>query len=1078
VVEFRLLGPLEVVVNGEVRTLPADAERAVLEVLLLNAGRVMSTNALVDALWGEQLPANAANALQGRISRLRRALTTAGLPETLVITRRPGYLVDVDPEQVDVHRFVRLVSDARGLADNGSSAEAIRLYAQARAMWRGDPLAEFSRQEWSRVEAGRLTELLLAATEEQFELELRAGRHADLVAELEALTARHPLRERLHRQLMLALYRSGRQADALAAFQRIRRTLGAELGLDPSDELRRLEQAILQQDPTLGAPVREPAPSAANTNLPTRLTSFIGRDAELQDVAELLRAGRLVTLTGPGGAGKTSLAVEAASRVLDQFTGGVWLVRLAGVAEPARMPRAVADALGVPEGPGPVEDQLIGFLRDRRALVVLDNCEHLVDACATLVEQLLGSCRLLRLLATSREPLAVPGEVQFAVPPLAVPPPDANPGQLPAYEAVQLFLDRAHGALPSFTLDPHVAPHVAEICRRLDGIPLAIELAASRVKTFPVSEIAGRLTDRFRFLTTGPRTAEARQRTLRATVEWSHQLLSEPERVLFRRLSAFRGGWSLEAAEQVCAGAGIDRADVVGLMTGLVDRSLVITDHRTGVRFRMLETLRHYAQERLVEAEEDRRIAAAHARYVAGVTEQAEPQLRGPDQGRWLRWLQEERDNIDTALSWCHDHVDDDPDLALRLVAALGWFWYFASHQHGRHDVSAVLAAATHGTPEARALALQAHAVVARPRSCIVHPHAHCADSARESVDIFTTLGETHRAALSRTLLAVEAISGTGVDDARVVLAGANDEFIRIGDAWGRALVLFVETELHGARGALDAAIETAGRALTYFRALGDHWGTSAVQYHLGLALHRAGRFDAALEVYQTALSEGRHVGMANTVQYLLANMGHAALALGDLDRAQRHFTEARTAARQLGAADSPLARLGEGFLARQRGDLGTARHHFADAVRLLTEPEAGDWAAAAITGLGFVAELSGELDEALQHHLRAWQVATGIGQAGAGSAAAAVEGLAGVAAARADGYTAAALLGSARRWRAEHHRPASPLERVDIDRADQRARDLLPADEYEAIAASPLAPAELVARLASTRPGSSPTLP
>jgi len=1051
-VEFRILGPLELVVDGEVRTLPAGAERAVLELLLLNAGRVVPASTLVDALWGEDLPANATNALQGRISRLRRVLADAGLPDALVLTRRPGYVADVDPEHVDAHRCVRLVQEARRRADQNAPLDAIRLFEEALALWRGEPLAEFGDQEWARAEISRLTALRAAAIEERVNLRLVLGHHAELVPELEELTARYPLQERLHGQLMLALYRSGRQADALAAYQRLRNTLDDELGLTPSAELRTLEQGILRQDAKLTAPVR--IRPAAQHNLPIRLTSFVGRGRELTEVDSLLRDNRLVTLTGPGGAGKTSLAIEAAAHVTDRYSGGVWLIRLAGVTDPAQVTRAVADTLGVPDGTGTIEDRLIRFLQDRTALLLVDNCEHVIDEAAALLERLLTTCGGLRLLATSREPLGVPGEVQLAVPPLDTPPTDSVGAEMAAYDAVRLFLDRARAALPSFRLDETTASSIAEVCRRLDGIPLAIELAAARIKTFPVEEIATRLDDRFGLLVAGPRTAEARQRTLRGTVEWSHQLLTEPERLVFRRLAVFRGGWSAEAAEDVCAGDGVDRSEVVSLLAALVDRSLAVADHqntaRHTVRFRMLETLRHYAAERLAEAGEHERVARAHATYYTEVAERAEPQVRGPGQGRWLQWLDTERDNVREALGWCRANGAAEPDLGLRLAGALGWLWYFASHQDGSYEVTAMLAAAADGTPAARARALQGLAVVARPRSCIVHPSGACAPSARESWEIFHEIGDHHRAAMSRTLMAVEGIGRPDVTTTVGMLAEATDEFVRAGDEWGQALALFVETELHCVAGSLDEATGLAHRTLAYFRRLDDHWGISAIQYHLGLAQHRAGRLTDAMRTYDAALTEGRLVGKANTIQYLLANMGHIALLLGDADRAERLFTEASVAAHDLGADGSPLAALGEGLLARHRGDLTAAERHFYQALGMLTAPEVRDWAAAATSGLGFVAELSGDLATAEQRHREAYLLATDVGHVGGAARAVAVEGLACVAAARDDGQSAATLLGTAARWRAETLRPATPLERHDIARADDRARMLLGPPTYE----------------------------
>jgi predicted ATPase/DNA-binding SARP family transcriptional activator len=1065
-VEFRILGPLELFVEGEVRTLPAGAERAVLELLLLNAGRVVPASTLVDALWGEDLPANAANALQGRISRLRKVLADAGLPDTMVVTRRPGYLADVDPERVDAHRFVRLVQEARRRADDNAPVEAIRLYEEALALWRGEPLAEFAGEDWARAENNRLTSLRTAAIEERVNLRLVLGHHAELVPELEELTAQYPVQERLHGQLMLALYRSGRQADALAAYQRLRRTLDDELGLTPSAELRALEQGILRQDAKLNAPDR--VRPTAQHNLPVRLTSFVGRGRELDEVLDLVRESRLVTLTGPGGAGKTSLAVEAAARVTDRYRDGVWLIRLAGVTDPAQVTRAVADTLGVPDGTGTIEDRLIRFLTGRTALLVVDNCEHVVDDAAALIERLLMTCEELRLLATSREPLAVPGEVQFAVPPLATPPADAPPAESAAYDAVHLFVDRARAALPTFRLDDVTAPAVAEVCRRLDGIPLAIELAAARIKTFPVAEIAARLDDRFGLLIAGPRTAETRQRTLRATVEWSHHLLTAPEQVVFRRLAAFRGGWSADAAERVCAGDGIDPSEILALLATLVDRSLVVADHRDTaretVRFRMLETLRHYASERLAEAGEVHRVAHAHAAYYTEVAERGEPLLRGPEQGRWLRWLDTERDNLREALAWCRANGGTEPDLGLRLAAALGWFWYFASHQDGRFEITAILSAATGGTPAARARALQGHAVVARPRSCIVHPSAECAPSARESWEILRDVGDHHRAAMSRTLVAVEGIGRPDVAAAVGMLAEAREAFVRAGDEWGQALALFVEMELHCVAGSLEEATELSHRVLAIFRRLDDHWGISAIQYHLGLAQHRAGQLTDAMRTYDAALTEGRLVGKANTIQYLLANMGHIALMLGDAERAERLFAEASVAAHDLGADGSPLAALGEGLLARRRGDLAGAERHFSEALSMLTAPEVQDWAAAATSGRGFVAELAGDLDAAEQLHRDACVLATDAGPAGAAARAVAIEGLACVAAARGDGQSAATLLGTATRWRAEAHRPATPLELYDIERAGDRARALLGPDTYEQARAAGLTePQELL---------------
>ncbi|MGY1643703.1 BTAD domain-containing putative transcriptional regulator [Geodermatophilus sp. SYSU D00703] len=1078
--EIRVLGPVEVVVDGQRRSLPGGGERELLALLALSAGRVVSVPALVDALWDETLPANPANALQVRVSKLRRALTAAGAPSTVVATRPPGYLLDIARDRVDALRFTDRVAAARATTD-ADPADAAERYREALREWHGQALAEFADAAWAGPAAARLSELRLAAREELIDLELAAGRHTEVLGDLEELSAAHPLRERLHARLMLALYRAGRQADALAAYQRARDVLDAELGLEPGAELRVLQEAILQQRPDLQAPARTvpvhtaaiPSPEPARHRLPVRLTSFLGRETDLQRVGGLLQAARLVTVTGPGGVGKTSLALEVARAAAERFRHGVGLVRLAGVTDPAQVPSAALAALDVRDvATATAEDQLLGHLRDRAVLLVLDNCEHLADACAVLAERILESCPDVRLLATSREPLAARGEVQYAVDPLPVPAATASAAELTASAAAQLFLDRVLAALPDLAIgDEADAAAVADICRHLDGMPLAIELAAARVAALPVGELARRMGDRFALLTTGPRTAEARQRTLRATVDWSYQLLTEPERVLLRRLSVFRGSWTLEAMQAVVGGEPLEPATVVDLLGRLVDRSLVVVDRATsdpaaGPRYHLLETIRQYAAERLTEAGEWDAIARAHVGYLTGLAEQAEADLRGDGQARWLPRLALERDDVDAALAWCTEHATEEPDAGLRLVASLGWYWYFATRPDGGRRVAAMLDAAPGGSSPARARALQALAVAARPGACIVHPNPDCAAAAAASRTLFAELGEQLRTALSDTLLAVEAIGSNDPTGAFGLLEQADRHFARAGDAWCAALADFVRLELHAGTGDLAEATALGHRALLAFRALGDQWGVSAIQFHLGMALHRAGRLEEALDMYEGALASVRDVGPANTVQYALAGAGHVTLLLGDLDRAAQLFADSHAVARGLGADANPRAAVGEGLLARERGDLAAARERFTVGQQLLsglTEPE---WTAVALVGLGHLAENEGDLDTAVFFHRRAWLIAPGH--------AAALEGLACVAAARADAEAAARLLGAASEWRRRRHRPAARLERADAERAERAAGALLGADDFDAAyragATRPDAVVSSVADLAAQR--------
>jgi predicted ATPase/DNA-binding SARP family transcriptional activator len=1041
-VQFRVLGPLQVVVDGTPVVLRGAAERALLTRLLLDAGRVVPAERLIDDLWGEELPANALNALQGRVSRLRRALRGVGVPESLVISRRPGYVLDVDRDAVDLHRFTRLLDEARGAVEHGGIA-AGRLYAAALELWQGPALAEFEPEPWARDQRTRLEEMRLAATEEWFEVRLAAGQHAELVGELTELVARHPLRERLHGQRMIALYRSGRQAEALAAYQLARQTLDDELGLDPSPELRELEQAMLRQDATLTAPRR--APRDERPAPVVRLTSFVGRNRERLALRELLGSRRMVTLTGPGGVGKTSLALAVAAA--EPAPDGCWFVALAGVTDADGIGPAVADAVGAPAGPGTAADRVIRHLQPREGLLLLDNCEHLTPACATITNRMLTSCSGLRVMATSREPLGISGEAQFPVAPLPVPAADITPVELAVVDAVRLFVERARDADPGFVLDAATAPAVAHICRQLDGLPLAIELAAARVKVLPVGEIASRLDDRFRLLTTGPRTADPRQQTLRAAVDWSHQMLTDPEQALFRRLSVFRSGWDLTAAEQVCAGGALDGGDILDLHTRLVDRSLVTARHGTGARFGMLETLRQYADERLGAAAERDRLQASHAEYFTGLATTIEPRLRGAEQDRLLGVLRAERDNLRAALAWGHAHPASE--LGLRLTAALGWFWYFTSAREGVSELDTMLSAASTGSRQTRARALQALSVAARPGACIVHPDPRCAAAARDSLALFTQDGDRTAAAYSTTLLAVEGIAGADPDGALGMLDRATAEFDRVGDDWGGALVLFVRMELQFLTGDADSATRHGRQALELYRALGDHWGTSAVQYHHGLALHRAGRLDAALAVHESALAQGR-MGLTNTVPYVLADMGHIAVQLGDSDRAAQHFAEAREVARRLGAEGNAPAALGEGDLARERGDPAAATRHYNAALSLLAGQGAPEWEAAALNGLGFVAAVTADLDSAEGHHRSALQAAARSPAAGARAGAAALEGLADTAAARGDAGRAANLLGTAARWRQWKHQPAWRTEQQVIDRATTRARGLLGDHAYD----------------------------
>ena len=563
-VRFRLLGPMEVLVDHEPSKLPGAAERALLVQLLLAPGRTIPATILVDRLWSESsLPVDPMNALQIRVSKLRRAMKAMGV-EDLVTRVGVGYRADVVPSQVDALDFEDRVRSARTIAAEAAAEDGydechLQAYDDALALWRGDPLSDFVSEQWATLEASRLTELRLAAVTERAQVALALGRHLEVVADLESQVAGDPTLESLAGLLMVALYRSGRQADALTVYTRTRDELDEALGLEPSVSLRSLQERVLRQDESLGAqtemPATMPAPSrrstgdgqpAAPTNLPTVVRPLIGRDAQLESLIGLLGEVRLLSLIGPGGAGKTSLALATVAATSHAYPDGAFGVRLASVDSGDEVPLAVADALGVPidgsAAVGDVRQRLVSYLSQRRMLLLIDNCEHVVDAAAGLIDEILGRSPGVTVIATSREALAVPDEVQVTVGPLETPSENVPPDRVLEYPAPQLFAERARAVLPGMVFDGDGLLALSRISRALDGIPLALELAAARVVSMSPVEISGRLAHRFTLLTSGSRTAEARQQTLRATVDWSYLLLSDTEQRVFNRLVGLPGG--------------------------------------------------------------------------------------------------------------------------------------------------------------------------------------------------------------------------------------------------------------------------------------------------------------------------------------------------------------------------------------------------------------------------------------------------------------------------------------------------------------------------------------------------------
>lgn len=1028
---FGVLGPLTVRDgDGEPVVVPEVKVRALLTALLVHEGRPVSADRLIDGLWGDDLPGNPANALQAKVSQLRRALG-----RDRVVRQAPGYRLRLDEagDEVDAHRFLNLVDRAGSAAGPRERAE---LLTEALELWRGPAYADFADEEFVRAAAQRLTEQRLAVLEERAEALLESGDLTFLTGELADLVARHPLRERLRAVQLRALYLTGRQSEALASYAELRGRLADDLGLDPSPELAALHEAILRQDPSLAPPPVSPAgavPQSAppRSNLPAPLTALVGRDRSLAEIAQLLSTERLVTLTGPGGVGKTRLAVEAARRTPDA-PDGVWLVELAGergsVADLAQVVSAALglrdDALSGPPGqgaPAAPEQRLATALRDRRSLLVLDNCEQVVESVAQLADTLLSRAPHLRLLATTQEPLCVAGETVHAVEPLQ------------PEDAVHLFTARAAAASPGFSLDgasPETRAAVLEICRRLDGIPLALELAATRVRALGAGELAARLEDRFRVLTSGRRGAPPRQQTLRAVIDWSWELLSAPERTVLRRLAVHRDGCTLEAAEEVCAGGGVRRDEVLDLVTRLVDRSLVVVvtgPGGSGPRYRLLESVAAYATERLHETDELDGVRDRHLRHYTELAERAEPRLRGRGQREWLGRLDAETANLRAALDEATRRASTGgaAEDAVRLATALSWWWLLRGRpSEARRALSAVLAVAP-SAAELRVLSAAFGLMTGERPPVTPCPDAAVADPVRRGrVVWFSAYGLFRSGDLTAS---EEAVSQA------LALFTAED------DRWGTAAGLGLRAMHALIRGDLDALGRDGLRSAALFRELGDQWGELQTVEPLAALAEIKGDYAESARRHEEGLRMARELGLDAEVSARLSGLGRLALLDRGWDRAADLHEQARRSASEQGYKYGELhAEMGLALGARRSGDLDAAEAHL---LRIRDEfrdvsSEAGDHLLQA--EWGFVAELRGDAGGAAAHHLLGLDVACAIGEPRA--VALSLEGLAGAAALTDAAGRAAGLLGAADAARRGAGAPLPPAERGDVDRITARA--------------------------------------
>jgi predicted ATPase/DNA-binding SARP family transcriptional activator len=855
VTEFGLLGPLEVRHDNRAVDLGGPRGRALLGMLLVHAGEPVTADALAQALWGDDAPPTAAKALQMAVSRLRHALGPAA---DRIETVPGGYRLHADADELDASRFESACERARGLPP----AEAAAVLREALGLWRGPALADLCYEPWAQAEIRRLEELRAAAIEERVEAELALGEHARIAGELAALVAEYPLRERLRAQQMLALYRAGRHADALAAYRTARAVLDAELGLEPGPELRRLEQAILTHDPALAAP------TAARAGIPPEpATPTIGREDDIRAVLAELGRTRLLTLTGPGGVGKTRLAIEVARAAGGRF------VSLAPLADAERIPAAICDTLAVRRVPGETDFAAAQrALGSDPALLALDNLEQLPDA-AKVVAALLDTMPALTVLATSRQALHLSHERVHAVAPLAVTDdPESSP-------AVALFAERARARAPRFALTADNAGAIVEICRRLGGLPLAIELAAGRLGVLSPAALAARLGDALAVLCRGPEDAPERQRTLRATLDWSFDLLDAREQDAFTALAVFAGGCDVEAAETV---TGVPLA----VIEDLVEKSLVTM---ADGRLTLLEPVRQYAGERLAARPDAAAVRDRHLAHFRALVQHAEaPILRHTRTAPEFARLLTESENLRVAVSWALERAA--PLDALALVGDLGALSWSSDPPMGLREAAlcALEAAGDDAPPRLRARALftlSNNAAGSRER-------LRCALAA---ADLFRALGDT--AWLVRALIVAANASsyrgdfsaGRAFGEEALGHARATGDEQLIGGALSQIAL--------GTTAIADAA-PAAREAARHLRAAGTVQLAGATLTTVGLAALREDAYELALELGQEALDDALSTDDPFLLALVYGNLGLAALLSGRHERALAAFRDELLTAR------------------------------------------------------------------------------------------------------------------------------------------------------------------------------------
>jgi predicted ATPase/DNA-binding SARP family transcriptional activator len=953
--EVRLIGNFDIKYDGKPILISSRAAQSLFAYLILTAGTSHRRERLAGMFWPDTTEEKARAYLRHELWRIRKAFPSQSKENFLV----------ADDINITFNSSAEYRFDAAVL-ENVNEGESIKELINALSVFQGELLPGFY-DDWVTQEREHLQAAFEKKISYLLELLEKEKRWHDILEWAERWISFGQEPEVAYRYLMTAYDALGDQVKVASTYERCVKALG-ELDLEPSEQTRAL---VFKRSSKL--------------NIPIPLTSFIGREKELKEITGLFSKSRLITLTGSGGVGKTRLAIQVVGDVLDMFPDGVWFLDLAPLSDPALVPNTLAGMLGLREsGESPLTDLLVNYLRSRTALVIFDNCEHLIEACAQLVHSLLASCEHFSILATSREALRVAGEIPYRVPSLELPKPDIEVAidEISNIESVNLFAERAAVALQGFAMSQQNVLAIAQICRRLDGIPLAIELAAARVNMLTVEQILMRLDDQFNLLTNGPRTALPRYQTLRATIEWSYNLLSEAERLLFRRLAVFSGGWTLEAAEAVCCGNGLETSEILDLLSQLVNKSLVIVKKSEGdPRYRRLETIRQFAREKLMESSEQRHFCNCHLKYFSQLTEQAEPVLRGPTQLEWYARLYDERDNIRAALGWADK---TDIEAGLSLPSRMERFWEIFDLREGSYWLSKFLQKPeSRSYPRARAKALHKYGWILVG----LQQFDTALSVGKECLDLYSANGDRQGKVDGLLLLAWETSNTT-------------------------------------------QRMELTQQALELARSIGDMWRQADALWHLGWLYQGEKKFF----YWEKAIGLARPLGDWRWLVSNLSTVGFFLALNGDIESAQKYLDESETLCQKLNIYPLPTALLeAYGQIAAYHGDFEKARAYFQEMAKIGVEfgdRQDYNWAH---VRLGYVALREGNLAEArllFTETARSFQkdkYEIGV--------VFTLEGIAGLCAAEGKPEHSAQLTAWADATREKIGNLRSPIEQIDVDR-------------------------------------------